>query len=142
MEVSSQLHAPTSLTPGKEPLVPLDRRLVGPQSRSGRSGEEKNSQPLPGIEPPIIQPVAQRYTTELSWFPNPITTRSVLILSSHLRLSFQSTLLFEAKVSLTYRLSHMCATCLARLILLNLLTLIIFCGVIPPLPNTPPWRGT
>jgi hypothetical protein len=24
------------------------------------------SQPLPGLEPPIIQPVAQRYTTELS----------------------------------------------------------------------------
>jgi hypothetical protein len=38
---------------------PLDRRLGGPQSRSGRSGEEKNSQPLPGLEPPIIQPLAQ-----------------------------------------------------------------------------------
>jgi hypothetical protein len=44
----------------------LDRRLDGPQSRSGRGGEEKNSQPLPGLEPPIIQPVAQRYTAELS----------------------------------------------------------------------------
>jgi hypothetical protein len=53
-------------TPGKEPLVPLDRRLSGPQSRSGRGGEEKNSQPLLGLEPPIIQPVAQRYTTEMS----------------------------------------------------------------------------
>jgi hypothetical protein len=39
----------------------LDRRLGGLQSRSGRSGEEKNSQPLPGLEPTIIQPVAQRY---------------------------------------------------------------------------------
>jgi hypothetical protein len=28
--------------------------------RSGRGGEEKNYQPLPGLEPPIIQPVAQR----------------------------------------------------------------------------------
>jgi hypothetical protein len=29
----------------------LDRRLGGPQSRSGHSGgEEKNSQPLPGLE--------------------------------------------------------------------------------------------
>jgi hypothetical protein len=37
-----------------------------PQSRYGRGGEEKNSPPLPGLEPPIIQPVAQRYTTELS----------------------------------------------------------------------------
>jgi hypothetical protein len=51
MEVSGQLHAPTALTSGKEPLVPLDRRLGGPQSRSGRGGEEKNSQPLPEIEP-------------------------------------------------------------------------------------------
>jgi hypothetical protein len=37
-----------------------------PQSRSGRGGEEKNSQPLTGLEPPIIQPLAQRYTTEPS----------------------------------------------------------------------------
>jgi len=29
----------------------LDRRLGGPQSRSGRGGEEKNSQPPPGKEP-------------------------------------------------------------------------------------------
>jgi hypothetical protein len=51
---------------GKGPWYPLDRRLGGSQSRSGHGGEEKNSQSLPGIEPPIIQPVAQRYTTELS----------------------------------------------------------------------------
>jgi hypothetical protein len=44
----------------------LDRRKSGSQSRSGHGGEEKNSQPLPGLEPPIIQPVAQRYTVELS----------------------------------------------------------------------------
>jgi hypothetical protein len=48
------------------PWYPLDRRLGGPQSRSGRGGEEKNYQVLPGLEPPIIQPVDQRYTTELS----------------------------------------------------------------------------
>jgi hypothetical protein len=41
---------PGHLTPRKEPLVPV-RRLGGPQSRSGRCGEEKNSQPSPGIEP-------------------------------------------------------------------------------------------
>jgi hypothetical protein len=44
MEVSDQLHAPAALLPGKEPLVLLDRGLGGPQSRSGRGGEEKNSQ--------------------------------------------------------------------------------------------------
>jgi hypothetical protein len=38
-------------TQGKSPWYPLDRSLGGPQSRSGRGGEEKNSQPLPGIEP-------------------------------------------------------------------------------------------
>jgi hypothetical protein len=31
--------------------APLDRRLGGPQSRSGCGGEEKNSDPPPGIEP-------------------------------------------------------------------------------------------
>jgi hypothetical protein len=41
----------------------LDRRLGGPHSQSG-GGEEKTSQPLQGLEPPIIQPVAQRYITE------------------------------------------------------------------------------
>jgi hypothetical protein len=29
----------------------LDRRLDGPQNRSGYGGEKKNSQPPPGIEP-------------------------------------------------------------------------------------------
>jgi hypothetical protein len=50
---------------GKSPFYPLDRRLGGPQTRP-RCGGEKNSQPLSGLEPPYIQPVAQRYTTELS----------------------------------------------------------------------------
>jgi hypothetical protein len=51
MEVSGHLHAPDALSPGKSPWYPLDRILDGPQSRSGRGGEEKNSQPPPGIEP-------------------------------------------------------------------------------------------
>jgi hypothetical protein len=62
MEVSGQLHQQ-----GKSPWYPLDRTLGGLQSRSGRGGEEENSQPLQGLEPPIIQPVVQRYTAELSW---------------------------------------------------------------------------
>jgi hypothetical protein len=36
---------------GKNPWYPLDRRLGGSQSRNGRGGEEKNSQPPPRIEP-------------------------------------------------------------------------------------------
>jgi hypothetical protein len=64
MEVSGQLHAPAALPPREWHL--LDMRLGGPQSRSGRCSEEKNSHPLPGLELPIIQPVAQSYTAELS----------------------------------------------------------------------------
>jgi hypothetical protein len=44
----------------------LDRRLGGPQIRSGRGGEEKNYELLPGFESPIIQHLAQSYTTEIS----------------------------------------------------------------------------
>jgi hypothetical protein len=41
MKVSGHLHAPAALPPEKELRYPLDKRL----------GEEKISQPLPGIEP-------------------------------------------------------------------------------------------
>jgi hypothetical protein len=44
---------------GKSPCYPLDRRLGGPQKRSGHGGEEKNSQPP---RTPIVKPVTQRYT--------------------------------------------------------------------------------
>jgi len=49
----------------KRSWYPLDRKLGGPLSQSGRGGEEKISQPLPGLESPM-QPVAQRYTTDSS----------------------------------------------------------------------------
>jgi hypothetical protein len=52
MEVSGQFHTPAALPPGEDtPGTHLDRRLGGPQSRSGHRGEEKNSQPPPEIEP-------------------------------------------------------------------------------------------
>jgi len=54
---------------GKRPWYPQDRRLSGPQSQSGCSGE-KNSQPLPGLEPLIIWPIAQHCTAELSQLPS------------------------------------------------------------------------
>jgi hypothetical protein len=66
VEVSGQLQARPLYLQEKSPWYPLGRRLGGLQSRSGRGSEEKNSQPLPGLEPPIIQPVAQRYTAEPS----------------------------------------------------------------------------
>jgi hypothetical protein len=39
-----------------------------------KTGEEENLQPLPGFKPPINQPVAERYTTELSRLPCPMST--------------------------------------------------------------------
>jgi hypothetical protein len=76
---------------GKSPRYPLDRRLGGPQSRSGRGGEKKHSRPLPELEPPIIQPVAQRYTTDLPWL-RPTSLRPILILSSNRQLGISSSL--------------------------------------------------
>jgi hypothetical protein len=40
---------------------------VGPRAGLNAVVKRKNSQPLQGLEPPIMQPVAHRYTTELSW---------------------------------------------------------------------------
>jgi len=51
MDISDQLHNPATLLLGKEPLLPNGRRLGGSHSQSGKGGEEKNSQPLPGLEP-------------------------------------------------------------------------------------------
>jgi hypothetical protein len=71
-DLSTRLRGVVSFTPqlfypqGKSPWYPLDRRLGGPQSQSGCNGEEKNSQPLPGLESPLIQFIAQCYTSELS----------------------------------------------------------------------------
>jgi hypothetical protein len=51
---------PQALYPqGRGPWYPLDRRLGGPPSRYGRGSEERNSQPLPELEPQIIQPLAR-----------------------------------------------------------------------------------
>jgi hypothetical protein len=41
---------------GKSPWCPLDRRLGGLQSRSGRGGEEKNSRPLRDSNPQTSSP--------------------------------------------------------------------------------------
>jgi hypothetical protein len=55
---------------GKRPGYPLDRRLGGPQSRSGRFGEEKNSWPCrdsnpdPSVVHPVASPIIIEYTTK------------------------------------------------------------------------------
>jgi hypothetical protein len=65
MEVSVSFTLWPLYSQGNSPWYLLDRRLGGVQNRSGRGDEEKNSQPISGLEQPIIQPVAQRYTAEL-----------------------------------------------------------------------------
>jgi hypothetical protein len=51
LDGSGELHTPAALPLGEEPpQYPLNKRLSGPQSRSGRCGEQKNHA-LPGIEP-------------------------------------------------------------------------------------------
>jgi len=52
--VRGQLHDPAALPQENSPWYPLDERLSGPQSRSGRGDEEKNHQPLPGLKLSII----------------------------------------------------------------------------------------
>jgi len=45
-------------TLSKEPKNPLNRKLGGPQSRSGRFKVEINFFPSPGFEPGTVQPVS------------------------------------------------------------------------------------
>jgi hypothetical protein len=58
MGVGGKCHARIALPPGKT-RYPLYRRLGGFQSQFGRV---RNISPLPGYDPPAIQPVASRYT--------------------------------------------------------------------------------
>jgi hypothetical protein len=60
MEMSGQFYAPVNLLPGEIPPYPLDRRLSGPQSRSGRFGEVKTHGFI-WNETPAVQPAARRY---------------------------------------------------------------------------------
>jgi hypothetical protein len=58
---SGQLHTPATLFRGTALANHWDRRLGGPQSRSGRYGEEKSLFPS-GNRTMAIQPVACPYT--------------------------------------------------------------------------------
>jgi hypothetical protein len=70
MEVSGQLQAPAALPPVKEPPIPLDRKLSGPQSRYGQCGEVQILDPTGtrNSYPSIVQPVASRYS-QISEYP-------------------------------------------------------------------------
>jgi hypothetical protein len=47
---------------GKSPRYQLDRRLGGPQSRSGRRGENSRPYRDSNSDPSVVQPIASRYT--------------------------------------------------------------------------------
>jgi hypothetical protein len=80
MEVSGQLHTPSTLSPGKEPRYPMDMRLGGPQSRSRRCRKEKSY--TVGNRSRAVHPVACRYT---DWpIPTPITASSRCIIHSYI----------------------------------------------------------
>jgi hypothetical protein len=110
---------------GKNPWYAMDRR----PSRSGRGGEEKNFQPLLGLEPPIIQPIAQRYTTELTRLLSLSPSRCNSLrskLRSHTRTHAHThRYLYETEYSEIFgnipRLCHYCKqTCLLK----------YFCGIV------------
>jgi hypothetical protein len=65
MGVGGQRHALAALPPGKT-RYPLNRRLGGPQ---GRSGQVRKISPPPGFDPRTVQPVASRYT---DWANRPV----------------------------------------------------------------------
>jgi hypothetical protein len=60
MVVGGQRHAPAALPPGKT-WYPLNRKLGGPQGRSGRVRKISPSHP-PGFDPRTIRPVASSFT--------------------------------------------------------------------------------
>jgi hypothetical protein len=84
--VSGQLHTPAALPRGKSPRYPLDTRLGGLQSLSGRRGEGENSWPYRNLnsDPSAIQPVVSRYTDYaipaplMNWIPHLYQIRYVI----------------------------------------------------------------
>jgi len=55
MEVSGQIHSPSSLFLVKKPLFSLNRRLCGPQNQDGRLRERKHPLSLQGLESRILR---------------------------------------------------------------------------------------
>jgi hypothetical protein len=76
--VSGQLHAPSTLPPGKEPPYPLDRRLIGPQSRSGRHGKVKILAPTGTLCLTLWSPVRSQ---SLCWLRCPVSCTLLLAIN-------------------------------------------------------------
>jgi hypothetical protein len=65
---------------GKSHTYPLDRRLDGPQGRSGHGGEEKNLVPA-GNRTPAVELISRLYTDRA--IPTPFHGLSVFLLSMY-----------------------------------------------------------
>jgi hypothetical protein len=52
--VRDQFHVPAELRPEKICPYPLNRKLGGPHSQSGRFGEAVNALPLPGVKSRLL----------------------------------------------------------------------------------------
>jgi hypothetical protein len=63
------------------PLVPTGEEAEWAQSWSEHGGEKKNSQPLPGLKPLIMQPLAQHYTAELPQLPRNTALNKIQIIN-------------------------------------------------------------
>jgi hypothetical protein len=66
---------------GEGPWYPFSRRLGGPQSRSGRRGEEKILEPTGTrtLSPSVVQPVASRYIDYAIPAPQSLTIRDLIV---------------------------------------------------------------
>jgi hypothetical protein len=58
--------------------------LGGPQIQSGRGDEEKNSQPLPGLEPPIIIECTNFLFDEPSFKEEPVSNKELYLTGTDL----------------------------------------------------------
>jgi hypothetical protein len=92
---------------GKSFWNSLGRRLGGFQNWYGRGGEERNSDPLPGLQPPTIQPVSQRCTTEVSWL------RNVLLANGNLNWNKSANVMTSVKCPLIINNVIVCTILLA-----------------------------
>jgi hypothetical protein len=66
MEVSGQLHSPAAYTRERAPAIHWIEGWVRPRAGLDAVVRRKIPSPYRDSNPPIIQPAAQRYTTELS----------------------------------------------------------------------------
>jgi hypothetical protein len=94
MKLSGQVHVAAALPRRKNPRYPLDRKLGGPQTRSGHCGREKNLSSLPGIEPHfLVRPARSPSLYPLSY---PISLSFLLPFLASLSLSLSLSSLYSS----------------------------------------------